>query len=63
MVVLSLQLGAKHDVIAERVEASDEPLGRAVLVDAVEVVAAEIGAARSTVFGWKKDNPEYRLSL
>ena len=24
--------------------------------------AAEIGAARSTVFGWKKDNPECRLS-
>jgi len=33
----------KHDVVAERVEAADQSSGRAVLVDVVEVVAAEIG--------------------
>jgi len=36
-------LGAEHDGVAERVEAADQPLGGAVLVDAVEAVGAEVG--------------------
>ena len=35
--------GAEHDGVAERVEAADQALGGAVLVDAVEVVGAEVG--------------------
>ncbi len=34
-------LGAEHDGVAERVEAADQALDRAMLVDAVEVVGAE----------------------
>jgi len=36
-------LGAEHDGVAERVEAADQALGGAMLVDAVEVVGAEVG--------------------
>src|SRR5918993_3955501 len=36
-------LGPEHDVVAEGVEAADQALGGAVLVDAVEVVGAEVG--------------------
>ncbi len=36
-------LGAEHDGVAERVEAADQALGGAVLVDAVEVIGAEVG--------------------
>jgi len=37
------RLGAEHDRIAERVEAADQALGGAMLVDAVEVIGAEVG--------------------
>jgi hypothetical protein len=35
--------GPEHDLVAQRIEAANEALGGAVLVDAVEVIAAEIG--------------------
>ncbi len=35
-------LGAEHDDVAERVEAADQPLGGAVLVDTVEVIGTEV---------------------
>ncbi len=40
------RLGSEHDVVAERVEAADEALGRAVLVQAVEVIGPELGEGR-----------------
>lgn len=39
------RLGSEHDVIAERGQA----LGRAVLVDAVEVVGPEVGEVDATL--------------
>lgn len=36
-------LGAQHDRVAQRIEAADQALGGAMLVDAVEVVGTEIG--------------------
>src|SRR5215210_8391181 len=35
-------LRAQHNSVAERVEAADQALGRAMLVDAIEVVGAEV---------------------
>jgi len=37
------ELGAEHDGAAERVEAADQPLGGAILIDAVEVIDAAVG--------------------
>jgi hypothetical protein len=42
-------LGAEHDVLAQRVEASDQALASAVLADVVEVVGAEVGQGCSTL--------------
>jgi len=36
-------LGAEHNRVAERVEAADQALGGAMLVDAVEVIDTEVG--------------------
>src|SRR5215218_11224370 len=36
-------LGSEHDVVAEGVEAADQALGGAVLVDAVDVIGTEVG--------------------
>ena len=36
-------LRSKHDLVAEKAEASDETLGCTVLVEAVEVIVAQIG--------------------
>ncbi len=36
-------LRVEHDGVAECVEAADQALGGAVLVDAVEVIGAEVG--------------------
>ncbi len=42
MADLARGLGAEHDGVAERVEAADQPLGGAVLVDTVEVIGTEV---------------------